>query len=836
MANTLAFDAQYYLQQNPDVAAAVSRGLITAQQHYEQFGRFESRNPNAYFNTAYYLGQYPDVAAAGVNPLTHFLTFGAIEGRFENLTAQNAIDTDGNGFANEFNATAYLSANPDVAAAVQSGALKSAFQHFIEFGQFEGRTATLANGTTVTGPLGNAGSSANLVLTTGVDNLTGTSGNDTFIADNSGASTTLQLNATDTINGGLGNDTLKVYLGSNALAVPNATITNVENLYINGGAVSANTSLDVTKMTGLTSVVLDSVAETAGKTLTVTTSGQSVTLQNSSVASGSGTFTTALTSTSDTSAKVVLNNVTTGTSGVTQTVDFAGTKVATANITSTGSANAVTLTNTGTALTALNVLGDKAVVISENLSGLKTINASAATGNVTVDTSAGPANAALSFTGGAGNDKIIFASGAITSTTVLDGGAGTDTLAIKDVSLTSANAGINAAKNFEILSFVGGVTDGATPANNQGIIADLSKVTSVSQFSIDSATTGATSTAGVSFSGEANTHTIILNANVTGGAGSSSAGATGLVVTPMTDNASNIANLVLDGVTVTGGAGNGTNQNGGAAVNLSSFETVNITSSFNSAGTGSNALVGGALTGTGTAGSGLLVGANATVNISGSADINLGSIVSNFGASTNNNLILNAANLSGKLTAVTGAGNDVITGGSGINAITLGGGADTVDLSRSTAKADVITFSSAVGTLKTGVAISGFTDVTTNGDKLVLLNGTTIAAAGSAVTSGSGATAVTATIGNGGVVSFSNVGASAGLSDYVDAAFKAIGANAHTAAAFQFNGDTYVVEEVGGTGGQFDAGTDLVVKLVGVTSATGGLSTTASDSTHILIG
>ncbi len=33
------------------------------------------------FDAAYYLRKYPDVAAAGVNPLRHYLKYGAVEGR-----------------------------------------------------------------------------------------------------------------------------------------------------------------------------------------------------------------------------------------------------------------------------------------------------------------------------------------------------------------------------------------------------------------------------------------------------------------------------------------------------------------------------------------------------------------------------------------------------------------------------------------------------------------------------------------------------------------------------------------------------------------------------------
>ena len=39
------------------------------------------RDPSAHFDTTAYLDAYPDVQLAGMNPLDHFLTWGAGEGR-----------------------------------------------------------------------------------------------------------------------------------------------------------------------------------------------------------------------------------------------------------------------------------------------------------------------------------------------------------------------------------------------------------------------------------------------------------------------------------------------------------------------------------------------------------------------------------------------------------------------------------------------------------------------------------------------------------------------------------------------------------------------------------
>ncbi len=86
------FDADFYLANNPDVAAAVDAGAFgSAFEHFFLFGAEEGRDPSAAFDTAF-----------------------------------------------------YLATNPDVFGAVDAGGFDSAFQHFILFGQFEGRAGTSA--------------------------------------------------------------------------------------------------------------------------------------------------------------------------------------------------------------------------------------------------------------------------------------------------------------------------------------------------------------------------------------------------------------------------------------------------------------------------------------------------------------------------------------------------------------------------------------------------------------------------------------------------------------------------------------------------------------------
>ncbi|MFC4172925.1 M10 family metallopeptidase [Microvirga sp. GCM10011540] len=76
------FDEHWYLQANPDVAAAVAEdALDSAYEHYVRFGWSEGRDPSVWMNAAAYLETNPDVAAAGVDPMMHYLKFGAEEGR-----------------------------------------------------------------------------------------------------------------------------------------------------------------------------------------------------------------------------------------------------------------------------------------------------------------------------------------------------------------------------------------------------------------------------------------------------------------------------------------------------------------------------------------------------------------------------------------------------------------------------------------------------------------------------------------------------------------------------------------------------------------------------------
>jgi glycosyltransferase involved in cell wall biosynthesis len=109
------FDRNWYLEQYPDVRASGLDPLV----HYLKYGANEDRDPNPLFDTDWYLDRYPDVRAAGANPLAHYLQHGAAEGR----NPSPLFDSDW-----------YLAHNSDVRAAGVNP-----LAHYLRHGMAEGR-------------------------------------------------------------------------------------------------------------------------------------------------------------------------------------------------------------------------------------------------------------------------------------------------------------------------------------------------------------------------------------------------------------------------------------------------------------------------------------------------------------------------------------------------------------------------------------------------------------------------------------------------------------------------------------------------------------------------
>lgn len=87
------FDADFYLEQNTDVA----EDGVDPLKHYAENGWKEGRDPNKIFDTSFYLEQNPDVRDAGVNPLQHYYEFAASDEtiRYPDLVFQSFGESSG---------------------------------------------------------------------------------------------------------------------------------------------------------------------------------------------------------------------------------------------------------------------------------------------------------------------------------------------------------------------------------------------------------------------------------------------------------------------------------------------------------------------------------------------------------------------------------------------------------------------------------------------------------------------------------------------------------------------------------------------------------------------
>ena len=77
IASSDLFDRDWYLRTYADVA----RAGMDPVKHYIKYGAAEDRDPGPFFSTRGYLAANSDVDAVGVNPLFHYLQFGRKEGR-----------------------------------------------------------------------------------------------------------------------------------------------------------------------------------------------------------------------------------------------------------------------------------------------------------------------------------------------------------------------------------------------------------------------------------------------------------------------------------------------------------------------------------------------------------------------------------------------------------------------------------------------------------------------------------------------------------------------------------------------------------------------------------
>ena len=441
---------------------------------------------------------------------------------------------------------------------------------------------------------------ATLVLTSGIDVLKGTSGNDVFIAGDDAGSAS--LNAGDTINGGTGTDTLKIFntkTVDNAAQFEHATVTNVEKVEVTFGDagqklnVSGNADVqNVTVVNGTGGEVSLGLKQQAGVTGTV--GATTFVFQDTTGAADSATLNlnSAAVATVTIADIETLNVVATGTNSVTDLAATAATKLV---ITGAGSLSAK-LTSTAT----------------------KTIDGSAATGDLVIDNLAAAAGVQNIKTG-EGNDIYTTTFANLDKGSKIDLGSGVNTLVFKDA-VNIDNAASLSVTNVQVIQAVGA---GA-------FTVDGSQV-STTKFEVG--TTGV-----ATFTELAQNSTVILDAVTV------AASTAGMKLGAGTLN----LNLVGDTTGVV---------NAVAGVEVTGSTVVNV----NSAGKefGANVLT-------------LTTAENNVINVSGSQDLTL--TTANKGGVTG--LTIDGSTFTGKLNVTGTAQADIIKGGSGDDIITASLGLD----------------------------------------------------------------------------------------------------------------------------------------------------------------
>lgn len=340
LAQMQATDPSYTMPQLvADFAAAGFVGDEGYYAHFVQFGAAEEVAPNAYFDADEYYAakaaqfygeaftgselQIAQVKALinkeGMNAWTHYQQFGSAEGvnpsnafdasdycaaKAEAMKAADQKDPDGNDWTAE-----------SIAKAIDDAGM-SVLEHYLTYaGTGEGEVAA---GSTypVSGDeqvvLPNPGET--FTLTTGVDNLVGTAGDDVFSAVTDAAGESV-LGAFDSIDGGAGNDTLNITDTATAAAgnfsfPADFSMKSVENVTIaTTGAINIDLSdnADVVSIKGDARGTANSTVTASGNTdvaLTVAGAATATVNGGKAVSVTAGTGATSVTGDSLTSVTI----------------------------------------------------------------------------------------------------------------------------------------------------------------------------------------------------------------------------------------------------------------------------------------------------------------------------------------------------------------------------------------------------------------------------------------------------------------------------------------------------------------------------------------------------
>jgi len=425
-----------------------------------------------------------------------------------NVTANNAFETIA-GLTAVTNLSVAATGASNLNTAALAGTVTSATVTGAGTVNLSGGTftaLTTLNASTNTGGVTASVGAAALTVTggTGVDVITYAAGPAATAVVNLGAGNdTLILGAAPaagvTLNGGDGTDTLALaainYATVAGFTAPNlAKITGFEVLSItDAGGLDAGSTVDVSKLAGITSVAFNGVA--TGKSATVSNIGANatVTLQGD-LATNDGAAVLTLkdaTGTADV-LNLVLNETGALVAGsvtpVTTAITAAGVETLNVNTTVTSTSAGVTdakatyaLTVADTALTTVKITGNQALTYTTDAAATKlaTVDASAATAAVNINLAAvANTSAAVKVTGTALADQFT-----LTNNAVVTGGLGADKFTIGATANGQTYSTVTDATKGDVFAFT-------APASSFTAAKISLGATAVFQDYLDAATAG----------------------------------------------------------------------------------------------------------------------------------------------------------------------------------------------------------------------------------------------------------------------------------------------------------------------------------------------------------
>ena len=620
----------------------------------------------------------------------------------------------------------------------------------IQVSVFDGDNTALSSDKVLINNSGSAATTQSFTLTTGVDEFTGRSGNDSFDATAAG-----DMNDYDILDGGAGTDTLTIQEAASASGsslipqISNIEVIQVTNNIANdGNAADDILTIALSSVTGITSLA----AIAGGDGVTFNDVGNVVSLKaQSAINTTTVNYDAAALAGAADEMTITVSGTNATTIAITDDSAATTSALETINLVSNSVANTLAdLQVDGVLTSTLNISGGSALTITAALdSSITTIDASALTGSLTLTNDPGAANFTLiggtkadtlsavgagntNISGGAGNDSVNYTS-TFNGSDTIDGGEGVDNVTLSGADYT--NAGLSSTV-FSNMSNVEQITLGS--ANSLTLTSNISatkfdvQANSAQVLNLNDGYTAATTV--VIGSDAASTDDINNNANVDLTVQANSGSLTAATDVTGSLGKSDVLNIVN---TATGTTTFDTNND--------VFETINLVGYTSTAAptivTGAYAL--------GATGGNLTINANTltaleVVTITGtnsvtamdiktgaaSDSVTLGTKADTLDAGAGNDIIAGTA---GSNVIDAGAGNDTITLGTGVENISGGAGNDTFVTAANIANTDTIDGGDGVDTLTTTTAISN-PSVLSNVSNIEVISPIFVAAAGSTLT------------------------------------------------------------------------------------------------------